>query len=50
MENDYKEVYFHEYCQKCKHFDKKESEDPCNECLCIPANAGTHEPVYYKEK
>ena len=44
------EVYCDQYCDKCKHWEKKESEDPCNECLGIPANQYTHKPVYFKEK
>ena len=31
-QNDYKEVYFHEYCEKCEYKDTDEVKDPCNEC------------------
>ena len=46
----YKEVYFHEYCRKCKHKTLKEYEEPCSECLSEPLNWNTHKPVNYKEK
>ena len=49
MEEDLKEVYFHEYCPKCAHKDLKECETPCYDCLAVPANTNTHEPVCYKE-
>ena len=46
----YKEVYFHEYCVKCKHRKAKNNEEPCNECLSEPLNWNTHRPVKYEEK
>ena len=46
----YKEVYFHEYCKKCKHKDLKDIEEPCDECLSEPTNWNTHRPVKYEEK
>ena len=45
-----KEVYFDEYCKTCKHFDKKEHEKPCYECLDEPVNQYSHKPVKYEEK
>ena len=50
MESQYKIVHFHEYCRKCKYYEKKESEDPCNECLNNPGNMDSHKPVNFKEK
>ena len=51
MENQvYKEVYFGEYCPKCKHKDIKEHESPCSECLYEPLNWNSHKPVKYEEK
>ena len=50
MEGDLREVHFDKYCKTCEHWTKKECEDPCNDCLSIPANVDTHEPVFYKEK
>lgn len=46
----YKEVYFNDYCKKCKHEKKKETEEPCNECLGEPTNWNSHRPVKYEEK
>lgn len=50
VDNDYKEVYFGEYCKTCKHKDTPEIEEPCNECLEYPVNLYTHKPVNWKEK
>lgn len=46
----YKEVYYHEYCKKCKHRDVDNTEMPCDECLSEPLNWNTHRPVKYEEK
>lgn len=46
----YKEVYFNEYCPKCKHRKVKNHEEPCDECLSEPLNWNTHRPVKYEEK
>lgn len=46
----YKEVYFHEYCQKCKNRNVPDTEEPCDECLSEPINMYTHEPVKYEKK
>lgn len=50
MDESYKEVYFDQYCQTCKHCDTPESEEPCNECLYEPVNLYSHKPVKYAEK
>ena len=51
MNNDgYKEVYYHEYCTKCKHCKKGEITDQCDKCLSEPTNLHTHKPVYFEEK
>lgn len=50
MEESYKEVYFNEYCQKCKYEKKEEYEEPCHSCLNEPANSYSHKPVYFEEK
>lgn len=44
-----KEVYFHEYCPKCKHKDLGEFADPCFDCLAEPTNVNSHKPVYFEE-
>lgn len=49
MEFQFKEVDFHKYCNKCKHKDKKEYEDPCYDCLCETVNTYSKKPVYFKE-
>lgn len=49
MEYKYKEVYFNEYCSKCKEVDTSPDKDPCNECLSNPTNENSHKPVYFKE-
>ena len=43
------EVYFHEWCSKCKYRDLAERELPCNDCLAEPSNEDSHKPVYFKE-
>lgn len=50
MEMRLKEVWYFKYCKSCEHFDKKESEDPCWDCLNEPFNDGSHKPTRYKEK
>ena len=50
MEENEKEVYYHEYCKKCKYRKKKEDEDPCNDCLAQPWNVDSHKPINFKEE
>lgn len=45
-----KEVNFRLYCPKCRYYDLKETEDPCNDCLNYGSNEDSHRPVYWKEK
>ena len=47
--NEEKEVYFKQYCGKCKHKDKLEVEYPCNECLSNPTNLYSHKPTNFEE-
>lgn len=49
MEAIEKEVHFDEWCPKCMHWYTDEYEDPCNECLCTPANVYSHKPINWKE-
>lgn len=49
MDEIYKEVYFHEFCETCKYKDKKNVEEPCNECLDNPLNLYSHRPVNYEK-
>lgn len=48
MELIEKEVYFHQYCQTCKHREKSEGEDPCWDCLDQPWNEHSHKPINWK--
>ena len=50
MDDAYKEVYFHEYCKKCKHEKNPENEEPCFECLNEPENLHSHKPVNWEAK
>lgn len=49
MELIKKEVFFIQYCHKCKHKDVPETEDPCNECLTEPVNEYSHKPVRFED-
>ena len=44
-----KEVFFSEYCLKCKYGDLKETEEPCDECLSQGWNENSHKPINFKE-
>ena len=48
MEVIYKEVDFHRYCASCKHRVKKETEEPCSECLKETVNTNTVKPVRWE--
>lgn len=50
MDDNMKEVYFSEYCEKCKNHDTKETDEPCNECLDIPMRYNSHKPEKFEEK
>lgn len=50
MVNNYKEVWFNEYCITCKYTDKGEDEDPCYDCLTEAVNLYSHKPVNWEEK
>lgn len=50
MNDGYKEVYYFEYCNKCKNINKSMTDEPCNECLSEPVNLYTHKPVHFEEK
>lgn len=49
MEN-YKEVYFDQYCPRCKHENLDEDDDPCYCCLSNSVNVDSHKPTHFKEK
>lgn len=53
MDRD-KEVYFDQYCPKCKYWLTSESEQDstiskCWDCLNEPSNEYSHKPVYFEE-
>ena len=50
MEQQYKEVYFDQYCETCKHEKQPEKEWVCDECLHNPINLYSHKPVNWEEK
>ena len=45
-----KEVRFDLYCNKCKHWEKSEAEDPCWDCLDQGWNDDSHKPIRFEEK
>lgn len=49
MEQEYKEVYFDEYCKSCKYYKLSEEEHPCDTCLENPINLYSQKPVNWKE-
>lgn len=50
MEN-YKEVYFDQYCESCKHEKDEVTEDSaCEDCLSNPINVDSHKPVRWEAK
>ena len=48
--SELKEVHFHSYCPSCRHYEKKEEQEPCRTCLDEPVNTNSHKPVKYEEK
>ena len=50
MTDNYKEVFFGEYCKTCIHKDKTEDQNPCDICLEEPVNLNSHKPVQWEEK
>ncbi len=50
MSEYHKEVYYGEYCKKCKYFNKNDDEEPCCDCLSDPARVDSHKPIRFKER
>lgn len=48
-DEQYKEVYFHNYCKDCKYKNVDDMDEPCNECLEEPINLYSHKPVKWEE-
>lgn len=49
-DNEYKEVYFHQYCKTCKNEKLTEQDETCNYCLDHPINLQSNKPVNWEEK
>lgn len=45
-----KEVYFHNWCNRCQHEKLHENDLPCNDCLAAPFNYGSSKPIYFRKK
>lgn len=50
MEYEYKMVDFKKWCVRCKHKNKPEMDEPCNECLASPVNLHSTKPVKYEKR
>lgn len=50
MEYRNKEVRFDLYCDTCKHFNRDESNDICEECVESPVNEHSRKPIKYEEQ
>lgn len=48
-DDQYFEVYFDQYCNKCKYKNCTKYEDPCEECLDNPVNLNSHKPINFEE-
>lgn len=49
-EDDYREVYFGDYCKTCKYEKRPEEQIPCCYCLEEPLNLYSHKPVRWEGK
>lgn len=51
--NHQKEVYFAEWCKKCKYYKADEEhlnpDHPCWECLDEPVNIDSHKPIRFEQ-
>ncbi len=50
MQDEYMEVDFETYCRKCRHWIKKDTDEPCNECLEYPARLYSSKPEKFEGK
>lgn len=48
--DNYKEVDFKKYCEKCEYKKLDEKFDPCCECLDTRAKRNSQIPEFYKER
>lgn len=49
MDENLREVEFHEFCSKCENKETKDVDEPCDSCLSEPVNE-SRKPVNFKEK
>lgn len=42
-------VKFEEWCPKCVYFKTDENDDPCRECISVPAREDSRKPEKFKE-
>ena len=50
MTEGMKEVYYDKYCNTCEFMNKREDEEPCDECLNEPGRMNSHKPLKYEER
>ena len=50
MEYHEKIVAFDIWCPKCKHRNKDENQEPCDDCLAEPINIDSQKPVHWEER
>jgi len=44
-------VHFGTYCPQCKYRDYSDFQQPCYDCLGVPARTdGSHKPIKFKEE
>lgn len=43
-------VEFDKFCETCAYRKRDGAEEPCNECLRVPARKNSRKPVNWKEK
>ena len=43
-----KEVFFNEYCPKCKYKNLQENKEPCETCLSEPSRYDSHKPIKFE--
>lgn len=46
---NYKEVYYREYCPRCKYAKRTEEMEPCCYCLEAPFVYASHKPEKFEE-
>ena len=48
MEENMKLVDFNKWCDSCKHKNVKETDEPCDSCLEVPARQYSTKPEKYE--